>query len=195
VRVRPFDLASPEAEAARARLRDRILKGEVSIGGGMGATFWWSLADQAVPTNATDSLANIKSIFELPAPTNQALRVASLLLSFDGTAVNKPVLVQVIQATATGTFPSSSLSPSAGNNDGAAASTTVTTANVKYGTATGEGTIGAGNGIVQRLSPQAGEIYQLPLGREFWIPKAAFLRIRAVATIAVNVSLAVEVEE
>lgn len=161
----------------------------------MGPTFWYSLVDQAIPVNATDSLANIKSILELPAPTNQGIRIASVLLSFDGTAVNKPVLVQLIQATATGTFPSNTLAATAGNNDTAASSTLVTSANVKYGTATGEGTIGGGNGIVQRLSPQAGEIYQLPLGREFWIPKGAFFRIRAVTTVAVNVSLSIEEEE
>jgi hypothetical protein len=161
----------------------------------VGPTFWFSLADQAIPTNATDSLANIKSIFELPAPTNQAIRIATLLVSFDGTAVNKPVLLQVIQATATGTFPSNTLNPTAGNNDTAAASSLVTAANVKYGTATGEGTLGAGNGILQRLSPQAGIIYQLPLGREFWIPKGAFLRIRAVAVNAVNATFSIEEEE
>ncbi len=163
----------------------------------MGPTFSLAINDIAIGTNATDTLANIKSVFELPAPTNQGVRVTAIDLTFDGTTqTNKPVLVQLIRATATGSFPSSNLAPEPCNNDGAAQSTLLTAANVKWGLATGEGTVASGNGWrLYRLAPTAGVLYQLPLGREIWVPKATFFRIRMVAVNAVNVSLNVEEEE
>lgn len=163
----------------------------------MGPTFSLAIADIAIGTNAADTLANIKSVFELPVPANNAIRITAVDLTFDGvTATNKPVLVQLIRATATGTFPSSNLAPEPTNNDGAAQSTLITAANVKWGLATAEGTVATGNGWrVYRIAPTAGVIYQLPLGRELWVPKATFFRVRVVGVNAVNVSPNVEWEE
>lgn len=152
----------------------------------------WTIAlnDQAVPTNATDTLANVKSMFELPAPANQPLVVTELDVTFDGTtSTNKPILLQVCLATATGTFPSSNLTPQAGSIDANAASTLVTAANIKYGTATVEGTVTSGNGFrLWRLPPTSGLVQQLPLGRGIYVPKGQFLRLRAVAVNAVNLT-------
>lgn len=163
----------------------------------MGPTFALAINDIAIGVNATDTTANLISVFELPAATNQSLRVTTVDLTFDGTtATNKPVLVQLAKATATGTFPSSNLAPAPENNDSAADTTVVTAANVKWGTATGEGTMASGNGYrLYRLPPTSGVLYQLPLGRELWVPKATFFRIRIVGTSAVNVTFNVAWEE
>lgn len=153
--------------------------------------------DLSVTVNATDTLANIISIIEIPAPANQPLIVTGIDMTFDGTtASNKPVLVQLIRASATGTFPSSSVTPDVENTDPASYTTLITAANVKYGTATAEGAVASTNGLrLYRLPPTAGVLYQLPLGRGLWVPKAGFLRVRAVATAAVNVTVNVTVDE
>jgi|SRR5215471_4624784 len=164
----------------------------------MGDQLWnLSINDIAVPVNATDSAANMKSIFELPAPTNQPLRIAYLDLTFDGTSSTaKPALFNVIRATATGTFPSSNLAPEPFNGDGAAASTLVTASNVKWGTATAEGTVASGNGWgYYRLPTNFGLVYQMALDDELWLPKGTFLRIRAVVASAVNVTINVRWKE
>ncbi len=166
----------------------------------MASTFALAINDVAVPTNATDTLANVKSILEVAAPTNQGVRITGVDLSFDGvTATNKPVLVQVIRATAAATGAATgTITPEAENVDGNANSTILTTANLKYwtGGATGEGTVASVNGWrLYRIPPTAGTLYQLPLGRELWVPKAQFFRIRCVAVNAVNVTLNVTVEE
>lgn len=161
------------------------------------ASLWvFSLVDQAVPVNATDTTANLKSIFELPAPSGQGLRVVEVEYSFDlaPNETNKPLLLQLIEATATGTFPSSSVTPSAVNEGGHSDTSPFTAANVKFGTATAEGTLAAGNGFQYRLLGTGGVFKQLPLGRELFIAKAAFLRIRSVVTVAVNATFNITVE-
>lgn len=165
----------------------------------MGPTFSVCVPDMAIGTNATDTLANIKSLLEIPAATNQSLRISAVDITFDGvTSGNKPVLFQLTNASASGTFPSSSLAPCPCNNDTAAQATVVTAANVKWGLATGEGTINTAyvNGHrIYRLNPTGGTIYQLPLGRELWVPKGTFFRVRAVGVNAVNATINVEWEE
>lgn len=164
----------------------------------MAATFTIATNDIVIGTNATDTLANIKSVLEVPAPTNQGITITALDMTFDGTvSTNKPVLIQLIRATATGTFPSSSITPEPTSADGAAMSTLLTAANIKFGLASAEGTLAAStNGWrLYRLAPTAGVLYQFPLGRGIWVPKGTFFRVRMIAVNAVNVTINLEEEE
>lgn len=165
----------------------------------MASVFTFNLIDQAVPVNATDTLANSKSIFELAAPAGQAIRITSLDVTFDALpqANNKPVLINLIRATATGTFPTTNATAiDCLNADLASDTSAVAVGGIKYGTATVEGTVASVAGWRSyRLPSVGGVIYQLPLGREIWIPKGQFFRIRAVATVAVNLSLNLDWEQ
>lgn len=166
----------------------------------MAATFSIAINDIAIGTNATDTLANIRSILDIPASAVQGFRIVAIDVTFDGTvATNKPVLVQLIRAnSATGTFPSSTINPVAENAEANFANeeSVVTAANIKYGLASAEGTVASANGWrLWRLPPVAGVVYQLPLGREIYVIKGSSLRVRAVAVNAVNATVNVTVEQ
>ncbi len=163
----------------------------------MGPTFVVCVPDIAVPVSGTDDVAHLVSILEMAADANASFRVTGLDISFDGTVgTNKPVLVQLIRATVGGTFPSSNPGVQAENNDPSVHTSRVLSANIKFGAASAEGTLASTDGLrLYRLNPSGGVVYQLPLGRELWIPKAQFFRIRMVAANAVNATINVSIED
>jgi hypothetical protein len=133
--------------------------------------------------------ATAKSIAELATSAQNRARIVDWWIEFDGVdPTNAPVKVEVGRFTAAVTtaspFTEFQLQDADGTPDTVAQHST---------TVEGAGTFSAGE--IHRINPTTGVIRPYPLGREWYIPKSGFWRIRCTAADVVNATLGVIWEE
>lgn len=145
-------------------------------------------AAAAAPVKVTTGTA-IKTMLQVLHATDD-IRVVEWGISFDGTAANTPIEVELCS---TGTVAATVTAAVANDitlfsNPAAAASgLTLSTTGTGY-TASGEGTVIAPvrSGDLQLIAPTSQYIKQFPLGREFEVLATHCLRIRVTAGTAVS---------
>lgn len=132
---------------------------------------------------------SIKTLLQILHPNN-SLRVVEWGISFDGTAANTPVLVELcstgtVNATVTAFVANdvTQFSDPTANAPGL----TLSTAGSGY-TASAEGSVVAPvrKGDQQLIAPTSQYVKQFPLGREFEVQSTHCLRIRVTAGTTVN---------
>lgn len=154
-------------------------------------------ASQVAVTTST----SIKTLLQVKPGATQIAKVVEWGISFDGSAAATPGIVELcvtdVAATVTAhvaagihKFDSSAL----GSGDPTTNLFSVGTTSTGY-TASGEGSVGAvRQGDVQLIAPTNQYVFQFPLGREFIINPAEFMRIRVKFGAAINAICYVLVE-
>lgn len=141
-----------------------------------------------VKLNNVASGTSVKTLIQLIAAANHAIRILEIGISFQGTsATAQPVLVDVIRQTTAGTM--SALTPVKG--DDSCGDTLATTATH---TATAEPTAGD---ILRTWSihPQQGLVYQVPDLHPLPVGAADRLGLRVTAAVDVDVDAYIVFEE
>jgi hypothetical protein len=156
-----------------------------------------STASQVAVTTGTA----IKTLLQVKPGATQCIRIKEWGISFDGSAAATPGIVELcvtdVAATVTAHIASGIHkfdSASLGGGDPTTSMFTVGTTSTGY-TASGEGSVGAvRQGDVQLIAPTNQNIFQFPLGAEFVVNAAEFMRIRVKFGAAVNAICYVLVE-
>lgn len=143
-----------------------------------------------MPTSASFLGVNtgitIKSLLQVATPITRGIKVIEWGISFDGTVANTPGVVELIQTNVTATL-TAGVTPTIWGWPNAPASLCVPGTSATGHTASTEGTITSTQIYdAQYISPTSQYIKQFPLGREPWIDKSSFLRIRVKFGTAVN---------
>lgn len=138
----------------------------------------------------TDIAVNVaaspgKTIAQITNPSTQRLTIIEFVASFDGvTAGNTPVIVRLVRQSTAGT-PSGNTTPTPVQDDpgGPAALQTAVVAGAAAWTT--EPTV---TDVLwqERIHPQSGQPYQLPLGREYLIAASSRLGVVMWAAQSVN---------
>jgi hypothetical protein len=143
-------------------------------------------SNTAKPTAVTTG-TGLKTMMQLATPATRSIRVVEWGISFDGTAVNTPGVVELIETdvAATVTAYNAADIDTYNHSDEASLLTLGTSASGYTGSA--EGSITASRRFdLQHLSPTLTYIKQFPLGREPEIAVSKFLRVRVQFGTAVN---------
>lgn len=147
------------------------------------------MATTAAPASVTTGTA-IKTLLQIAPSSGNPIIVREWGISFDGSAAATPIKCELLEtgtvaATVTA-YVANDVQPYLRQADVGASSITLGTAASGY-TATAEGTITATrHGDAQLVAPSNQYVKQYPLGLEFFVPGARFLRIRVTAAAAVN---------
>lgn len=147
------------------------------------------MSTTAAPASVTTGTA-IKTLLQLAPSSGNPIIVKEWGISFDGSAAATPIKVELVDtstvaATVTA-FVANDVQPYLRVSDTGASSVTLGTAASGY-TATAEGTItSTRHGDLQLVAPSNQYVKQMPLGMEFFVPGAHFLRVRVTAPAAVN---------
>lgn len=142
------------------------------------------------PTPKITTGTTTKTMMQVAPSTGNPIIVLEWGISFDGSAAATPIMCELIDtfliaATVTAAV-AADVQPYLRSADTGASSVTLGTAATGY-TATAEGTITSTRyGDRQLVAPTNQYVKQFPLGREFFVPGAHFLRIRVTAGTAVN---------
>lgn len=143
----------------------------------------------AAPVKVTTGTA-IKTMLQLAPSTGNPIVIKEWGISFDGSVVGTPIVCELVDtftvaATVTA-YVANDVQPYLRSADVGGSSVTLSTTGSGY-TATAEGTITATrHGDAQLVAPTNQYVKQYPLGMEFFVPGAHFLRIRVTAGAAVN---------
>lgn len=143
----------------------------------------------AISARVTTGTA-IKTMLQISTPTTRAIKVLQWWVEFDGViASNPPVQVELLHtdvaATVT-TLGASGIVPWQISHTSNASQCPVGTAASGF-TSSAEGTIADAKVFeVHHIPPTGGLISVYPLGREPVVPVSRFLRIRLIASVAIN---------
>jgi hypothetical protein len=136
----------------------------------------------------------IKTLLQVKPGATQVAKVIEWGISFDGSSAATPGIVELCVTDVAATMASAHVAAgihkydaeALGAGDPTTALFSVGTTATGY-TASGEGTVGAvRQGDVQLISPTNQYVFQFPLGREFMVNPAEFMRIRVKFGAAIN---------
>lgn len=137
---------------------------------------------------------NIKTMLQVKPSSTIGMTVVDWGISFDGTAANEPIQIELIETDVAATVTAHAASGITKYDAKALMGGDPTTNLIQVGTtstgytSSGEGSITTVRNLAPpiQLTPTAGMIYQLPLGREPFVQVDKFMRIRVKAANAVN---------
>lgn len=157
----------------------------------------YKIFNNAAPTTASQVAVTtgtaIKTLLQVKPGATQVMRVREWGISFDGSAAATPGIIELcvtdVAATVTAHVAAGFHKWDAAALIGGDPTTnlfSVGTTSSGY-TASGEGTVGAvRQGDVQQIAPTGQYVYQFPLGVEFLVQPAEFMRIRVKFGAAIN---------